>query len=155
MKRVAPRFYDAVFDKILGAILKQLPNSLASDPKILAKFFGQMLVALGKIALERDPSALIELSKPIIKELLKAAKAGVEYGGIAALKAVPGAVKSVEAKASLDSIRAGLLAEMQKAGMTLAPSDADAIVSEIAANPKEVLALLQQFESAFSGLTVD
>src|SRR5262249_18697877 len=55
LKALAPTFYDKVFYAILKNILEEIPESLVSNPKIMAKLVGQLLVSIGKIALKRDP----------------------------------------------------------------------------------------------------
>jgi hypothetical protein len=154
-KKLAPNFYDKVFWAVLGKVLAQLPESLSSDPKTLAKLAGQLIVALGKVALERDPSAFIEIAKPIIKELLKGLKAGIEYGGIAAVKSIPGAAKLAAAKESMGVMKDGLLKGMAQAGISLSSDDAEQIVKEIVAHPKEIVGQLQDLEDAFKDLTFD
>jgi hypothetical protein len=86
--------------------------------------------------------------------LLGACKAGLEYGGIAAVKAIPGAAKAA-ANQSMKAIEDGLLSQLGNQGIALSQDQAAAIVKEITSHPKEVLKVFQDFEDAFKDLTVD
>jgi hypothetical protein len=60
-------------------------------------------------------SPFIDIAKPITKALLKALKAGIDYGGIAAIKSIPGAAKAAAAKESMAVMKDGLPNGMVKA----------------------------------------
>ena len=156
LKTFAPTLYDKIVSwGTLWKVLQDVPDSLASNPAAIAKLVGQLLVSAGKIALERDPSALIDIVKPISKELIKGLKAGLEYGAIAALKQIPNAAKLAAVKESLEIMKTAMIDGMAKAGFSLSANEADAIIKEIAAHPKEIARALVDFEDAFKDLKLD
>jgi hypothetical protein len=145
LKRHAPTLYEKLIDAVLigaGAgvteSLRNIPEAAANDPKVIGRFLGAVIGKLGKKAFSSRLSALSVIW--VILSTLATKSLG----------ALPRAVSlSLDERAKT---AAAIIDELRRSGVILSSEDARKIVEEVAAQPQDIRASLEQLRAAFQGI---
>jgi hypothetical protein len=127
MKAIAPTLYSKVFDLAVKRIFAEIPESISSDPVVIARFAGGILMKLGIVVYTRNFTSLMKWLG-MVSEII--------FSGV---RALPGAFK--EAISDKD-----LVEKLKAIGADITLDDAMIIKEEVTRNPAELKRIFDKAE---------